>query len=716
MDAQKLEQLSAYLDGELTAAERADVERLLAGDAEARSLLAELKQVSRLVSSVPRDAAPGNLADLVTARMERESLIGEPSRESSAALTLLRWSRPLTMAACLAIVGTVGWLAWPTLTTGPQKPASVMTESVVRNDSGALPNGKVPSADGKEGAFKDSGDALVAVGSAPIDRKGHDLDAAGESVAMATRTAPGAARERLDSTTGLAVSPTAEQPDAGTPGAALMVRDADDDSAREEALSDFAHAPIETLLAQNRLTNYAIQTADESSFGNSLKVEVSDPEVAVQLASLIQTNMAANFVQELSTIPPQEVVEAGQTFYFARTDSRGAEKRTADEARPTAAFTRDNPPEAGASGEDEAFFCVLNVPREQAVPLLESLNRVVEENSATAEWTSNDARVSPEEVPSAVLQQAALNTAHRVTPNASVWGPPSSRQGLFIAEPDSSAEKVAAATANGEPSKQAVDKSELGGEVKTARRAGNDSEMEFDDEEKVAVAHDPDQRGRALSETDRAEQGKKSQSDGDGPESDYAGSSGTRVGRSVGQPVTASAKKENNQAPTDASCKNPNESSDNLATSKPVQHPGLAGGRQLRGRPTEDEARQNDDSRKLTSAGYVGFSGGGEAGDDRQVSKKAVKTAASRPVEEMITLAISLRTNRALRPAQPTGSTNEIMRSPRVPVGANQAATLRRASSQPTDSIEVGKESGQPASPTTQSTSSKPSDAERDRE
>lgn len=108
----QLEQLTAYLDGELSAAERVAVERWLEKDAAARALLAELRQTVQLVGSSPRDAAPVHMADTVLARMEREALLAD----ETAPTTVMRERSPqlrfFALAASLLIAATAGWLGW----------------------------------------------------------------------------------------------------------------------------------------------------------------------------------------------------------------------------------------------------------------------------------------------------------------------------------------------------------------------------------------------------------------------------------------------------------------------------------------------------------------------------------------------------------------------------------------------------------------------------
>ncbi len=65
------ELLSAYLDGELNAAERADVERLLAADPAARRLLDELRALSGTIQSLPRESLGEDLGPQVLRLAER---------------------------------------------------------------------------------------------------------------------------------------------------------------------------------------------------------------------------------------------------------------------------------------------------------------------------------------------------------------------------------------------------------------------------------------------------------------------------------------------------------------------------------------------------------------------------------------------------------------------------------------------------------------------
>ncbi|HRX83976.1 MAG TPA: zf-HC2 domain-containing protein [Phycisphaerae bacterium] len=99
------ELLSAYLDGEVTEAERARVEQLLASDAEARALYAALQEMAGAVRNLPTAQAPAEVLSTVTTRLERETLLAGADPE----VTLARHRRPpvratLAIAALLAVV------------------------------------------------------------------------------------------------------------------------------------------------------------------------------------------------------------------------------------------------------------------------------------------------------------------------------------------------------------------------------------------------------------------------------------------------------------------------------------------------------------------------------------------------------------------------------------------------------------------------------------
>ncbi len=114
MDQDKLgEWLSAYLDGELDAEERALVDRLLRDDETARHLYDELRRSVSLISSLPRQPAPPSIAEDVQAHAERATLLGDTELSSVAPQAEPRSRSPflriLSMAAMVGLVAVGTW-------------------------------------------------------------------------------------------------------------------------------------------------------------------------------------------------------------------------------------------------------------------------------------------------------------------------------------------------------------------------------------------------------------------------------------------------------------------------------------------------------------------------------------------------------------------------------------------------------------------------------
>ncbi len=132
-DAPLHELLSAYLDGELTAAERAGVEQILATDPQARQWLDELRALSHTLRALPRYKPDEDLSRPVLEIAERRMLTGSssdgaattgPQRASAPARLPTRCNRcgrlrgrrqprrTPTRAECSA-VGPCSGRAWP---------------------------------------------------------------------------------------------------------------------------------------------------------------------------------------------------------------------------------------------------------------------------------------------------------------------------------------------------------------------------------------------------------------------------------------------------------------------------------------------------------------------------------------------------------------------------------------------------------------------------
>ena len=92
------ELLSAYLDGELTAAEQAEVERLLAADPAVRQLLDEMRALGATLQACRRDVGE-DLGPQVLRIAQRRMLTGEDERPTPAQPQRPFWRE-------------IGWRAW----------------------------------------------------------------------------------------------------------------------------------------------------------------------------------------------------------------------------------------------------------------------------------------------------------------------------------------------------------------------------------------------------------------------------------------------------------------------------------------------------------------------------------------------------------------------------------------------------------------------------
>ncbi len=107
------EQLSAYVDGELTPEQRSQVEAALESSPEARERLEELRQVSRFVGQLPRGEAPEDLQEVLFARLEREQLFDSAETPTLAPATppgALSFGRLIGAAAVILLAVLTGYL------------------------------------------------------------------------------------------------------------------------------------------------------------------------------------------------------------------------------------------------------------------------------------------------------------------------------------------------------------------------------------------------------------------------------------------------------------------------------------------------------------------------------------------------------------------------------------------------------------------------------
>src|SRR5690348_11522128 len=96
------EQLSAYIDGELSAAERAELERHIPGCPECQEALGELRRVHDLLAALPMPKAPRSFALPLDTRLPTQP--AQPASRQAA----MRRSRAGLIQWAGAIAATIG--------------------------------------------------------------------------------------------------------------------------------------------------------------------------------------------------------------------------------------------------------------------------------------------------------------------------------------------------------------------------------------------------------------------------------------------------------------------------------------------------------------------------------------------------------------------------------------------------------------------------------
>ncbi len=104
--------LSAYLDGELSAEDARRVEQRLAADPHAQQLLNDLRADARALVGLPRITAGAQFLDDIKARLERRALLETASTASPARRGLGAITRYAAAAAIVLMTGVGGYVLW----------------------------------------------------------------------------------------------------------------------------------------------------------------------------------------------------------------------------------------------------------------------------------------------------------------------------------------------------------------------------------------------------------------------------------------------------------------------------------------------------------------------------------------------------------------------------------------------------------------------------
>ena len=100
--------LQAYFDGELPAREAREVEMTLSADAEARALLAELRQTGGALAGYEAEIKLSEAREFYWSKIQRE-IQRQAAAEGTRSAPQPRWPRFLIPAGALAAVVIAGW-------------------------------------------------------------------------------------------------------------------------------------------------------------------------------------------------------------------------------------------------------------------------------------------------------------------------------------------------------------------------------------------------------------------------------------------------------------------------------------------------------------------------------------------------------------------------------------------------------------------------------
>ena len=310
------ELLSAYFDGEASPEERAIVEQLLDGSVASRCELDEIAQLSALLHSFPREAAPVELASRVQGETD---LLPLAEQKAVASIAPVRSLRREWMAACLGAVATA--VALLLMVNLVDRPASHL-QALRENDSATKLALATTATPGMEDRLSEKGSLTAEALKRDLAR----LDDATQKQEMSGDDAAVAANQPSPATAAMRRRSLSVQDEVRSEG-----QNSFDENAKSKPLAGLANNSVAT---DNLVPPVYFNNSD---FLSGLRVgevyqfvpQVADPEsnVAVVELAVLDIERGADQVQVLlsrNSIRPRQssqAGQAGQTERFAKPQS-----------------------------------------------------------------------------------------------------------------------------------------------------------------------------------------------------------------------------------------------------------------------------------------------------------------------------------------------------------------------------------------------------------
>lgn len=131
--------LAAYIEGELTPSERAEIEQYLAANLPHKQIIEELRLHKSQLGSLPRERAPVEVLDHLQAHLERQSLLEDVEVEGGS-MRIHRWPQWGAVAAMLLLTTGLGVLVYSVLPGGLLHPDAVVIAPPRIQDQPDLPS------------------------------------------------------------------------------------------------------------------------------------------------------------------------------------------------------------------------------------------------------------------------------------------------------------------------------------------------------------------------------------------------------------------------------------------------------------------------------------------------------------------------------------------------------------------------------------------------
>ncbi|HVT88656.1 MAG TPA: hypothetical protein VHD56_07390 [Tepidisphaeraceae bacterium] len=139
--------LAGYVDGDLDAAGRAQIEEYLANNPQHRQLIDELMKQRNMLRGLPRASAPADIAESFNTQLERAVLLGDV--DGTAALSTRRigfWPQLRAMAAILVVTLGLAWLIYYLLPS-PQHASTTIADLRTTAPAPATASPEEPNSD-----------------------------------------------------------------------------------------------------------------------------------------------------------------------------------------------------------------------------------------------------------------------------------------------------------------------------------------------------------------------------------------------------------------------------------------------------------------------------------------------------------------------------------------------------------------------------------------